>query len=82
MRYGASPRAAIAIAEAARAAALLAGRPNVDFADVERVAPAAIGHRLVLDHAARIEGVTPAEVVAKLLAAVEAVDRPLPRDVS
>ena len=41
LRYGASPRAAIAMGESARAAALLAGRPNVDFADVERVATAA-----------------------------------------
>ena len=82
VRYGASPRAAIAIGEAARAAALLEGRPNVDFADVERVAAAALGHRLVLDHAARLEGVTPRDVVGKLLAAVDAVDRPLPRDVS
>ncbi|MGE3752819.1 MAG: AAA family ATPase [Planctomycetota bacterium] len=82
VRYGASPRAAIAIAEAARASALLAGRPNVDFADVTRVAPAALGHRMVLDHAARIEGVTPARVVKLLLDGVDAVGRPLPKDVS
>ena len=82
IRHGASPRAAIAIGEAARAAALLAGRPNVDFADVERVAPAAIGHRVVLRHTARLEGVTPRDVVADLLQTVEAIDRALPRDVS
>lgn len=82
VRYGASPRAAIAMAEAARAAALLAGRPNVDFADVERVAASAIGHRLVLDHAARLEGVSPADVVRKIVAAVDATEQPLPRDVS
>ena len=82
LRYGASPRAAIAMAESARAAALLAGRPNVDFGDVDRVAGAALGHRLVLDHAARIEGVTPAAVVAQLVSAVDAVAHPLPREVS
>ena len=82
LRYGASPRAAIAMGESARAAALLAGRPNVDFADVERVATAALGHRMVLDHAARIEGVTPAQVVASLLEGVDAVAQPLPREVS
>ena len=38
--------------------ALLAGRPNVDFDDVARVAVPALAHRLVLDHAARLEGVT------------------------
>ncbi|MGH9842255.1 MAG: AAA family ATPase, partial [Blastocatellia bacterium] len=36
--YGASPRAAIALAEAARAYALLAGRPTAGFDDVKAVA--------------------------------------------
>jgi MoxR-like ATPase len=35
--YGASPRAAIAIAESARGVALLAGRPSVGFEDVREV---------------------------------------------
>jgi MoxR-like ATPase len=81
VRYGASPRAAIAIGEAARAAALLAGRPNADFDDVARVAPAALAHRLVLEHSARVDGTTPAGVVSDLLAAVDPVERPLPRGV-
>ncbi len=38
--YGASPRAAIAIAEASRAHALLAGRPTVGFEDVRAVVAA------------------------------------------
>ncbi len=78
VRYGASPRAAIAIAEAGRAFALLQGRPNVDFADVARVATPALAHRLVLDHAARLEGISPAQVVAMLLASVDATREPLP----
>jgi MoxR-like ATPase len=78
VRYGASPRAGIALAEAGRAAALLAGRPNVDFDDVTRIARAAIAHRLVLDHAARLEGVSAAGVVAELLAAVDPVGVALP----
>ena len=79
VRYGASPRAAIAIAEAARACALLDGRPNVDFADVERVAEPALAHRLVLQHTARLEGITAAAIVREVLAAVPAVAA-LPRD--
>jgi MoxR-like ATPase len=78
VRWGASPRAAIAMAEAGRASALLAGRPNVDFADIERVAVPALAHRLVLDHAARLEGVGPAEVVRKLLAACDPLVTALP----
>lgn len=82
VRYGASPRAAISMGEAGRAAALLAGRPNVDFADVERVAPAALGHRIVLDHSARLEGVTPAAFVRQVLDSVDPLERALPKDVS
>ncbi len=82
VRHGASPRAAIALAEGGRAAALLAGRPNVDFADVERVAVASLAHRLVLQHAARLEGVSAADVIGHVLAAVDPLERPLPKEVS
>ena len=78
VRYPASPRAAIAIAEAARAAALLAGRPNVDFADAQRVVMAALAHRLVLQHRALVAGVSARDVVAALLAQVPAVGKALP----
>ncbi|MGH8700954.1 MAG: AAA family ATPase, partial [Burkholderiales bacterium] len=43
--YGASPRAAIALAEAARAYALLAGRPTAGFDDVKAVAAPVLNHR-------------------------------------
>jgi MoxR-like ATPase len=82
VRFGASPRAAIAIAEAARASALLARRPNVDFSDVRRVAVPALAHRLVLEHAARLEGVTAATIVERTLAAVDPVGKPLPAEVA
>ena len=82
VRFGASPRAAIALGEAGRAAALLGGRPNVDFADIERVAPHALAHRLVLDHAARLEGVTARDVVGRLLAAIDPVRDALPEEVA
>ena len=72
---------AIAIGEAARAAALLAGRPNVDFADVSRVAAAALAHRLVLHHAAVVGGVTAPEVVQRLLDDVDPVGHDLPAEV-
>ncbi|MBL9077738.1 MAG: AAA family ATPase [Planctomycetes bacterium] len=81
VRYGASPRAAIAIGESARAAALLAGRPNVDFADVQRTAVPALAHRLVLQHAALVAGTTAAGLVRTLLQAVPAVAPALPEAV-
>jgi MoxR-like ATPase len=78
IRHGGSPRAAIAMAEAGRASALLAGRPNVDFSDIERVAVAALAHRLVLDHAARLEGLKARDIVSMLLEAVDPVAGALP----
>ncbi|MCA8949371.1 MAG: AAA family ATPase, partial [Planctomycetes bacterium] len=81
VRFGASPRAAIAIGEAARAAALIAGRPNVDFADVQRTCRPALVHRLVLQHAAIVAGTTGGAVVDALLAAVPEVARGLPEAV-
>ncbi|MFK7740253.1 MAG: AAA family ATPase [Planctomycetota bacterium] len=81
VRHGASPRAAIAIAEAARAAALLVGRPNVDFQDVARVAAPAIAHRLVLQHHATIAGTSAGDVVAAVLKGTKTVANDLPEEV-
>ena len=53
--YGASPRAAIAMAEASAGHALLAGRPSVGFEDVRAVAAAVMNHRLILNYKARFD---------------------------
>jgi MoxR-like ATPase len=82
VRYGASPRAAIAIAEAARAHALIDGKANVGFDDVRAVASAALGHRVVVDYRGRLDGVKPADVVQAVLSAVDELPRALPREVS
>jgi MoxR-like ATPase len=79
VRHGASPRAAIAVAESSRAHALLAGKPNVGFADVRAVAPSAIAHRLVLDYRAKLEGVKAGDVVRAVLAEVGELEEALPR---
>ena len=79
-RFGASPRAAIALAETARGSALLAGRPNVSFDDVRRVAPCVLQHRLLLDYSARLEGWTTVRLIERLLETVPQVDRSLPGD--
>ena len=78
VRFGASPRAAIAIAEASRAAALLAARPNVDFADVQRVAVPALAHRLLLQHQAVLAGTTARQLVTELEQQLPVVGQPLP----
>jgi MoxR-like ATPase len=80
--HGASPRAAIALAEAGRAMALLAGRPTVGFADVQAVAPAVLNHRLILNYKARLDQVTPFAIVRDLLAGIEETGLSLPRDIT
>jgi len=70
VRYGASPRALQGLEAAARAHALLEGRFNVAFADVRRVAPAVLRHRLRLNVEADVQGVEAESVLAAVLAAV------------
>jgi len=81
VHHGASPRAAIALAEAARGEALLAGRPTVGFADVQAVATAVLNHRLILDYRARLDGMTPGAVVKALLESVDEAGLELPAEV-
>jgi MoxR-like ATPase len=71
VQYGASPRAAIAVAEASRGVALLAGRPTVGFEDVREVVVAALNHRILLNYKARFEGITSADVLSDLLKKVK-----------
>jgi MoxR-like ATPase len=78
--HGASPRAAIAIAEAARAYALLAGRPTVGFEDVKAVAVPVLNHRLILNYKARLDQVDTFAVIRDLLAALEETGLNLPAD--
>lgn len=78
VRFGASPRAALALAAASRARGLRHGRPHASFEDVQAVARSVLGHRIILDHAARLDGVTTAAVVEKLLAEIPAQSKPLP----
>ncbi len=70
--YGASTRAADALASAARATAALNGR---DFAipdDVKRLFVPALRHRIVLGPAAEIEGRSPEQVLENILNQIEA----------
>lgn len=82
VRFGASPRAALALAAAARARGLRRGRPHAAFEDVQAVARPVLGHRIILDHAARLDGATSAAVVEKLLAEIPAQPKALPATLS
>jgi MoxR-like ATPase len=79
IKYGASPRAALALAAAARARALLQSRPNASTEDVRAVAPPILQHRIILDYNARLDGASTASMVEKLLAEIPAHDLERPK---
>jgi len=67
VHLGASPRGSLALFRAGQARALLDGR---DFAlpdDVKEIAYAALGHRILLNAAARVKGITTWDVVSDCL---------------
>jgi len=70
IRYGASPRAALSLASAAKARALMHDRTHASFEDVKAIAPAVLRHRIVLEYNARIEGLGTAEILTALLDSV------------
>ena len=81
VNYPASPRAAIAISEAARASALISGRPSVGFEDVKAVAPHALNHRVILNYQSRFDGVNAVEIVKELVDGLDATGMDLPSDI-
>jgi MoxR-like ATPase len=72
---GASPRAALALVAATQAAALLDGRDFATSDDVKDVAVAVLAHRILVRPEAELDGATPGEVIARVLAAVPAPAR-------
>ena len=70
--YGAGPRAAKDLIQAARARALLEGRSYVTTSDVEALAGPVLEHRLVTNFHAQSEGITPAALVSGLIEVVRA----------
>jgi MoxR-like ATPase len=79
LKFGASPRAALGLSAASRAAALLGGRMNASVEDVQSVAAPVLQHRIVLDYSARLDGRKPSDIVAAILAEVPVQERELPK---
>lgn len=71
IQVGASPRATIGLAKAARAAALMAGRTFVSPDDIKAVCYDILRHRLVLTYEAEANDITPEAVIRKVLDVVE-----------
>ena len=72
LRWGASPRAAIAIERGARALAWLGGRDFVSPEDVQAIVPDALRHRVMLDYTAQARGITAQACIEELLGHVPA----------
>jgi MoxR-like ATPase len=67
LALGASPRAALCLLRCARARALLDGRHYFTHEDVHAIAPAVLGHRLIIRPEAEIDGKNTLDVVRDLL---------------
>ncbi len=67
LTWGAGPRASQFLVLAAKAYALLDGRPTPDLKDIRRAAFPVLRHRLVLSFHGDVEGVSANEIVNKLL---------------
>ncbi|WDE96378.1 AAA family ATPase [Lentisphaera profundi] len=78
IKFGAGPRAAIALAAACKARALIEGRVHTGFEDVRDLALPVLRHRLILDYRARIEGHTPDSIVKSLLSELKIIDKAVP----
>lgn len=67
LRFGASPRATIALDRCAKAHAWLAGRDFVTPDDIHSVAHDVLRHRILLTYAAEADGITPDHFLSELL---------------
>jgi MoxR-like ATPase len=73
--FGSSPRGGQSIMLGAKVAALLDGRANVSYDDVDRVVIPALNHRLVLNFAAEAEGIDPASIIARIVQSARKIRR-------
>jgi MoxR-like ATPase len=67
LRFGSSPRGAQTVLLAGKVRALIQGRFNVSFDDIEAVAASALRHRLILNFEAEAEGITTDHIIQQIL---------------
>lgn len=72
LRTGVSPRATLAMLRAAKAMAVLRGRPVVSSQDVYDVGFDVLNHRLILSYDALADGISPFDVCAQILRKIPA----------
>src|SRR5438874_236564 len=67
LRFGSSPRGGQTLLLAGKVRALMHGRYNVSFEDVQAVAHAGLRHRLILNFEAEAEGITTDHIIDQVL---------------
>ena len=71
--YGSSPRGLQSVILAAKARALLSGRPNVSFEDIRAMLVPSLRHRLILNLEADAEGISAEKILEEVVAQVPEV---------
>ncbi|MFM7242893.1 MAG: AAA family ATPase [Planctomycetaceae bacterium] len=80
LAWGAGPRAVQVLVVGAKARAVMHGRPHVSADDIRALAPPVLRHRVVVGFAAASEGVTPDDVIARIVESTPAREDELSRD--
>ncbi len=80
LSWGAGPRAVQYLIVGAKARALLHGRTHVSTDDIQALARPVLRHRLVVNFAAQSEGVSPDDIVGRLLEMTPTKEDELTRD--
>ena len=70
--FGASPRGALALILGAKVRAMLDGRANISYEDIDRGAPAALEHRIMLNYAAHSDNIDATHIVEQVVKSVRA----------
>ncbi len=70
LKWGAGPRAGQYLVLGAKARALIKGRFHVSFEDIQRAAPPVLRHRVLTNYSAQAEGITPDDIIDRILETV------------
>lgn len=81
VRYGGSPRAAIALGASSRARSLIEGRIQTGFDTVRELYHAVMNHRIILDYSARIDGVGIDSIISDIVNHVDEYSKSIPSGV-
>jgi len=77
LTYGASPRATIGLIEGARALAFMRGRAYALPEDMTGLVGDVLRHRLVLSYEALADGLTPDQIIQRVMKRIAVPDKPL-----